>query len=111
MSQSVDGSFNPFALHPFTSCGSQMTAPVARMPTTSSPIKQAQQYQKQSRQSPATPPGGYVPQAPAYSQPPPRQPSSSSSSTKHVFDVYKADGRRTPDLSEILNKNGGQRWK
>ncbi|KAG8847310.1 hypothetical protein FRB96_001644 [Tulasnella sp. 330] len=95
MSQAL-ASFDPFALHPFTSVKPLQPA-------------QAQQFPKQNRQSPATPPGGYVPQAPVYSQPPPRQ-QSASTSTKHVFDIYKADGRRTPDLAEILNKNGGQKW-
>ncbi|KAG8900589.1 hypothetical protein FRB99_005960 [Tulasnella sp. 403] len=99
-------SFDPFALHPFTAGGSSQPTPIPRPPLTSSPYNQALQHQKQNpsssrRGDPTTPPSGYVP-APPFAQQQQQQ-------SQGIFTNYKADGRRTPDLSDILVKKGS-RW-
>ncbi|KAG8954044.1 hypothetical protein FRC04_001028 [Tulasnella sp. 424] len=117
MSSALD-KFNPFALHPFTSGGSSSPQPIPRPPVTSSPLQQAIQYQKQNpmssssgymphpqrRGDPSTPPGGYVPPVPSsYVVASQQQP-------QGIFTPYVADGRRTPDLDDILVKKNGSRW-
>ncbi|KIO20146.1 hypothetical protein M407DRAFT_245923 [Tulasnella calospora MUT 4182] len=117
MSPALDASFNPFALHPFTSGGSSAPQPIPRPPVTSSPLQQAIQYQKQNpmasnytahpqrRGDPSTPPGGYAPPPPSsYAIP------SQQQQPQGIFTPYVADGRRTPDLDDILVKKGGSRW-
>ncbi len=112
MSQPFDASFNPFASHPFTAGGSTMPQPIPRPAATSSPYNQALQYQQTSmsshpplprRSDPSTPPGGYVPSRNIGfpSQAPPQQ---------AVFTAYKVDGRRTPDLDDIV-KRGSSQWR
>ncbi|KAG8933976.1 hypothetical protein FRC03_005109 [Tulasnella sp. 419] len=106
-SSKLDPNFNPFALHPFTN-GSVLTttSTVAPRPITSSPFAQAAQYNHPNiyvpqprRGDPTTPPGGPGPQRPVQQQAKPEP----------IFTSYKASGRRTPELEDVL-KRSGSRW-